>query len=187
MQTLTYSTEARLDPFIPAWLFEHNLSPHEGWILAYLWRCRNAQSGKCNPSASTIARNTGVSTRKVFSCLKALALKGLINVDSGDKNRSNEYQLVLHGVHRVLHGVQTKAINSINTRSSLSVHPVQYPLRDEPLGVLDRPGKRDDYLRSLMPTLSPNAYRDYRVEVLGDGHATVITAYGSRTRYALAR
>jgi len=181
-----------LKPFIPAWMFEHNLTPHEGWVLAYLWRCRNAETAKCNPSASTIAKSTQLSSRKVFSCLKQLAEKGLIQIESGTRVASNSYTL-MNTVHKGYAQYADKGINKILTNNNnLGVHTVHNVVhgvhnlpKDENLGVLRNGDTHARFLKALKPTLSPNAYRDYRVEVLGDGIASVIDIYGGRTRFPI--
>lgn len=190
-----------LKPFIPAWMFDCGLSCHEGWILAYLWRCRNAETGKCNPSAATIAKSVNLTSRKVFSCLKALADKGLIKIESGNKISSNQYELVVNPAHRgVMNNVHMgyeyyshKGINKVINNNNLGVHIVHNPHmnnvhnlpRDENLGLLRNGELHAQFLRTLKPTLSPNAYRDYRVEVLGDGYASIISLYGNRTKMAI--
>lgn len=187
------NSQKALKPFIPAWMFDCGLSCHEGWILAYLWRCRNSETGKCNPSAATIAKNVSLSARKVFSCLKALADKGLIKIESGNRVVSNEYELVVNPVHRGYAQYADKGINKLITISNnLGVHTVHNVMnnvhnlpRDENLGLLRNGELHAQFLRTLKPTLSPNAYRDYRVEVLGDGYASIISLYGNRTKMAI--
>lgn len=169
-------------PFIPAWMFEAGLDASEGWVLAYLWRCRNATTHQCNPSVSTIAEKTGLSVRKVFLCLKSLTSRGLIEVRSGNSSRSNNYKLTVHEVQSSMHHMHTKVLKEVNTLNNLSMHTVHSLPRNENLGVLRTGDLHGRFLKELMPSLSPTAYRDYRVEVLGDGFASVINLYGGRTR-----
>lgn len=182
-----------LKPFIPAWLFDYALTPHEGWVLAYLWRCRNAETSKCNPSAANIAKSTKLSSRKVFSCLKQLAEKGLIEIESGTRVLSNSYTLVMHPVHKGYAQYADKGITNVLTNSNnLSVHTVHNVLnavndlpKDQNLGILRSGDSHARLLKAFKPTLSPNAYRDYRVEVLGNGVVSVIDMYGGRTRFPI--
>jgi len=176
-----------MSPFIPAWMFECGLSSHEGWVLAYLWRCRNADTGQCNPSAETIAEKTGMSLRKVFSCIKSLKAKNLVQVKSGNSSSSNKYVLTMHGMQRTMHHMHTKVLKEVNTNNNLGMHHMHGLPRSENLGVLRSGELHSRFLSVLKPTLSPNAYRDYRVEVLGDGFATVIDLYGGRLKKEIAQ
>ena len=186
MSTTTNNDNTGLEPFIPAWMFDSQLDSAEGWILAFLWRCRNSATHQCNPSAKTIALKTGLSTRKVFSCLKALAEKGLIEIQSGHSAKSNSYKLNVHGMHRTMHHMHTKVLNEVNTlNNNLGMHSVHSLPKDQNLGVLRKGELHEKFLKELVPALSPSAYRDYRVEVLGDGFASVINLYGGRTRKAI--
>lgn len=183
--TTTYSEDVTIgrEPFIPAWMFEAGLTAQEGWVLAYLWRCRNSRTHQCNPSASNIAKKTGISVRKVFSCIKSLKDKRLISIQSGDQSNSNRYVLNVHKVQGVMHHMHTKVLKEGNTNNNiLHMHSVHNLPKAENLGVLRSGELHSRFLSVLKPTLSPNAYRDYRVEVLGDGFATVIDLYGSRMR-----
>lgn len=184
--TTTYSTDvcAGREPFIPAWLFDLGLTPQEGWVLAYLWRCRNAQTGLCNPASATIAEKANLSVRAVFAALKSLKDKGLIRVKPGNSARSNAYVLTLKGVELRMHHMHTKVHNLDNTNNTnLGMHHMHSLPKDENLGVLHKGETHAALLQRLKPTLSPNAYHDYRVELKGDGYATVINLYGGRTRF----
>jgi DNA-binding MarR family transcriptional regulator len=184
--TTTYSTDvcAGREPFIPAWLFDFGLTPQEGWVLAYLWRCRNAQTGLCNPASATIAEKANLSVRAVFAALKSLKDKGLIRVKPGNSASSNAYVLTLNGVELRMHHMHTKVHNLDNTKNTnLGMHHMHSLPKDENLGVLHKGAAHAAMLRTLKPTLSPNAYHDYRVELKGDGYATVINPYGGRTRF----
>jgi len=143
----------------------------------------NADTGQCNPSTETIAEKTGMSLRKVFSCIKSLKAKNLIQVKSGNSSSSNKYVLTMHGMQGTMHHMHTKVLKgSNNTINNLGMHRVHGLPRDKNLGILRTGEDHGAFLSFLMPTLSPNAYRDYRVEVLGDGHATAINLYGGRVR-----
>jgi len=184
--TTTYSTDvcAGREPFIPAWLFDFGLTPQEGWVLAYLWRCRNAQTGVCNPASATIAEKANLSVRAVFAALKSLKGKGLITVKPGNSARSNAYVLTLNGVELRMHHMHTKVHKLVNTNNTnLGMHHMHSLPKDENLGVLHKGETHSALLRRLKPTLSPKAYHDYRVELKGDGYATVIDLYGGRTRF----
>ena len=170
-------------PFIPSWMFESGLDASEGWVLAYLWRCRNATTHQCNPSVKTIAEKTGLSVRKVFLCIKSLTSRGLIEVKSGNSARSNNYKLTVHQVQSTMHHMHTKVLKEVNTlNNNLSMHSVHSLPRDKNLGVIRSGELHERFLKELMPTLSPMAYRDYRVEILGDGYISAINLYGGRTR-----
>ena len=62
------------------------------------------------------------------------------------------------------------------------MHAVHNLPRNENLGMLRSGDLHGRFLGKLMPSLSPNAYRDYRVEVSGDGYATIVNLYGGRVR-----
>lgn len=82
--------------------------------------------------------------------------------------------------------MHTKVLNEVNTlNNNLGMHSVHSLPKDQNLGVLRKGELHEKFLKELVPALSPSAYRDYRVEVLGDGFASVINLYGGRTRKAI--
>ena len=82
-----------------------------------------------------------------------------------------------------MHHMHTKVLNEVNTlNNNLGMHHMHSLPRDQNLGVLRNGDLHGKFLKELIPNLSPSAYRDYRVEVLGDGFASVINLYGGRIR-----
>ncbi len=74
-----------------------NLSAGERLCLLCLAHHHNAKTGRCDPSASTIASQTGLSRRSVVSAVQGLDLKGIISVEARSTRggrTSNQ-----HGLH----------------------------------------------------------------------------------------
>lgn len=93
----------------------------------------------------------------------------------------------MHGMQRTMHRMHTKVLKEVNTNNNLGMHHMHGLPRTENLGILRNGELHSRFLSILKPTLSPNAYRDYRVEVLGDGFATLIDTYGRRVKKEISQ
>jgi hypothetical protein len=77
----------------------------------YLWICSHADTaGKCFPSEATLAREAGLSKRKVSDCTNELVKRGLIRkrqrVDAAGDLTSNLYQIIDMGDALPARGVE---------------------------------------------------------------------------------
>ncbi|MCX6880755.1 MAG: helix-turn-helix domain-containing protein, partial [Verrucomicrobia bacterium] len=64
-------------PFIPSWLDDRGLTPHQFRVLCHLHR-RAGKDGKCRPSAPSIAATCRINRDTVWPVLERLEELGLI-------------------------------------------------------------------------------------------------------------
>ena len=75
----------------PNRVFDHKeLSQSEKLVIIYLYKCRNTNTGLCNPSYENIASSCGIERRTVIRAINKLTKYGVEKIRTG---RSNHYTL----------------------------------------------------------------------------------------------
>ena len=76
-------------------LHMRGLTLHENAVLLALLLHRNAETGQCNPSHATLAKELGTSTRSIERAIRGLKQKQLVLAYQEDRTKSNLYDFGL--------------------------------------------------------------------------------------------
>ena len=104
------------------WAWKQELNGRSKLVLLYLANCHNQDTGDCFPSASHVAKITGLNVKTVFTSLGELERLELIKRD-GKAGSSNRYALNLQVTHTE-NGSPTHTENGIPTYTENGSPPI---------------------------------------------------------------